>query len=201
MLYDYLSNCRVVFFSLFILPSRGTSQLWKVGPLIFNPRILSFVHQVLDVQPRAAYDIVGETLFPNLFRIELTNVAVSTLPARRLVRVDKLREGGDALEICIVLALIADADVDGIELLDVVLPSQYFLGASVRQRIRIKADTIPGLEHDPRGVIVTHICQLGYLIEVDPVIHWRDGRVVLDDKSTLIISFKLLLGRAVSQPQ
>ena len=114
----------------------------------------------------------------------LVDVAIAHHDARGLVAVDQGGENADAIEgVFLVLAHVADGEVDGRPGVAHGLRAEHLLGALVGERVGVEADAVVGAEDGARGVLF--LGHVGDGVEGEAAVGARDGGVVLDQVALL----------------
>lgn len=153
---------------------------------------------MIHIQPSATHNVKTEPLLPRLLRAEIANIAIAAQPPGRLVRIDDLREDGDAPDVRVILAPIADADVDGFEFRQRGLISEQLARATVREGVSVKAQGPLCAKDDARLVVVAFGGHVGKGGDVEAAERWDDCGVVCDYETSLV--FWHYVGAAVAEP-
>lgn len=148
-----------------------TLRLFPVEqPLLVQSDGVDHVGRVGDVA-----DLVGRVLI---------DIAIAHHRSGGLVAVDQSGEDADAVEgIFLVLAHVADGEVDGRPGVARGLRAEHLLGALVGERVGVQADAVIGAEDGARGVLL--LGHVGDGVEGEAAVGARDGGVVLDQVALL----------------
>ena len=114
----------------------------------------------------------------------LIDIAIAHHHSRGLVAVDQGGKHADAVEgVFLVLAHVADGEVDGRPGLTHRLRAEHLLGALVGERVGVEADAVVGAEDCAGGVLL--LGHVGDGVEGEAAVGARDGGVVLDQVALL----------------
>jgi len=112
--------------------------------------------------------------------------------------IDDLREDSDALDIRIVLAPVANTNIDGPKLRLHGLVPEQLERATVRESVSVQAQCSLCAEDDASIVVVTFGSHIREGADIEAAVWWGDCGVVYDQKTSLV--FWHYAGAAVTEP-
>lgn len=153
---------------------------------------------MIHIQSRTTHDVEGEPFLPCLLRAVVSNITISAQPPCSLMGVYDLREDSDAPDIRIILAPIANTDIDGLEFRHHRLISKQLTRAMVGESVSIQAQCSLCAKYDTSVVVVAFGSHVWEGCDVEAAKKWSDCGVVFNHKPSLVIWHDV--GAAVTEP-